>query len=137
MKIFICCSKHFYDKIEPIREYLESKGHIITLPNSYNNPFLEEELKQKSKEKHIAFKSEMIRLQEEKVKNNDAILVLNYNKNGQQNYIGGGTFLEMYEAFKQNKKIFLYNPVPEGMLKDEIVGFNPVLIEGDLEKIVG
>ena len=32
--------------------------------------------------------------------------------------------------------IFLYNEIPEGMLKDEIIGFNPVLIEGDVKKVV-
>jgi hypothetical protein len=52
-----------------------------------------------------------------------------------KNYIGGATFLEMYDAFRLGKKIYLYNDVPEGILKDEIVGFDPIVIDGDLEKV--
>ena len=65
----------------------------------------------------------------------DAVLVLNLEKNGVQNYIGVATFLEMYDAFRLNKKIFLYNDIPEGILKDEIIGFAPMLIKGDLSLV--
>jgi hypothetical protein len=34
--------------------------------------------------------------------------------------LGGATFLEMYDAFRLNKQIFLYNDIPEGMLYDEL-----------------
>ena len=67
MKIFICCSKHFYTKIQPIKEELEKKGHIITLPNSYENPLQEEQMKKLSPQHHIEFKQKMIRLQEKKM----------------------------------------------------------------------
>jgi hypothetical protein len=69
------------------------------------------------------------------VTENDAVLVLNFDKDGYKNYIGGATFLEMYDAYKLNKKIFLYNDIPEGILKDEIGGFCPTIINGDLEII--
>ena len=42
MKIFICASKHLYNRVALIKETLEKKGHIITLPNSYDNPQKEE-----------------------------------------------------------------------------------------------
>ena len=44
-------------------------------------------------------------------------------------------FLEMYDAFRLGKNIYLYNDIPEGMLYDEIEGFNPIIINGNLEKI--
>ena len=53
----------------------------------------------------------------------------------EKNYIGGATFLEIYDAFRLNKKIYLYNDIPEGMLYDEIQGFAPIIINGDLSKI--
>ena len=58
-------------------------------------------------------------------------------KDGQvlKNYIGGATFLEMYDAFRLGKKIFLYNEIPNGMLFDEIEGFNPIIINGNLDII--
>ena len=67
----------------------------------------------------------------------DAVLVLNYDKekNGKvyKNYIGGATFLEMYDAFRFGKKIFLMNDIPEGMLFDEIEGFGPVVLKENLD----
>ena len=41
----------------------------------------------------------------------------------------------MYDAFRLNKKIYLYNDIPEGMLYDEIQGFAPIVINGDLSKV--
>ena len=135
MKIFVCCSKSFYDKVIPIKEYLEIKGHEITLPNSHDDPGKEHRIMKESSDEHRTFKGEMIRLQGKKVSSVDAVLVLNYNKNGIENYIGGATFLEMFKAFELNKKLFLINPIPNGILRDEILGFNPIVINGDLELI--
>ena len=38
MKIFIICSKSFYNKIPSIKEHLEQTGHEIILPNCYDCP---------------------------------------------------------------------------------------------------
>jgi hypothetical protein len=61
--------------------------------------------------------------------------VLNFAKDRQENYIGGATFLEIYDAFKLDKKIFLYNDIPTGILYDELCGFSPIIIHGDLDKV--
>ncbi len=135
MKILICCSKFLYNRVPLIKEKLEKQGHMATLPNSYEEPLKEEEMKKISQEEHRRWKSDMIKLQAVKVKANDAVLVLNFDKNGQKNYIGGATFLEIFRAFELNKKIFLFNPVPEGILKDELMAMGPVIINGDLAKI--
>ncbi len=133
MKIFIICSKTFYKKIPSIKERLESNGHKITLPNCYDAP--ETESIYRGTEEHASWKSKMIKHSERVIAENEAVLVLNYNKNGIDNYIGGATFLEMYDAFRLGKKIYMINDIPEGLLKDEIIGFNPVIINGDLNKI--
>lgn len=77
----------------------------------------------------------MFKLQEKKILYNDAILVLNLEKKGQPNYIGGATFLEIFKAFELGKKIYLYNPVPENIFKDELVAMKPVVINGDISRI--
>ena len=81
----------------------------------------------------------MYKQSEETIKNMDAVLVLNYDKNKDgetyKNYIGGATFLEMYDAFRLNKKIFLINDIPEGMLFDEIEGFNPTVLNGNINLV--
>lgn len=132
MNIFIICSKHFYHLISPIKEELEKLGHKITPPNSFDDPFKEERLKEQSLEEHVNWKASMMRLHEPKVKANDAVLVLNYEKKGQQNYIGGATFMEIHTAWLLDKKIFLYNPIPDNIFTDELRGMNPTIINGDL-----
>jgi hypothetical protein len=136
MHIFLCASKHNYGRVLPIKEELEGRSHIVTPPNSFDEPLKEERMKELSPEKHRAWKADIMRLDKEKIRNNDAILVLNFEKGGQPNYIGGATFLEIYKAFDLGKKIYLFNPIPEGMLKDEIVGMGAVVINGDLSKII-
>ncbi len=136
MKIFIICSKVFYEKIPDIKKELELKGHEITLPNSYDDPFIEDKIREEGSQNHSKWKGDMFRHSIEVISKNDGVLVLNFEKNSIKNYIGGATFLEMYDAFRLEKKIFLYNDIPEGILKDEIIGFNPVLIKGDLEMVV-
>ena len=41
----------------------------------------------------------------------------------------------MYDAFRLGKKVFLYNDVPEGILHDEIRGFDPMVLNGNLLEI--
>ena len=92
MKIFIACSKHFYERIPEIENKLEELGHNVMMPNSYEEPFREEMMKELSLEDHIKFKQEMMRLHETKIKSVDLLLVLNFKKNNQPNYIGGSYF---------------------------------------------
>ncbi|MFC1623655.1 hypothetical protein ACFL05_00865 [Patescibacteria group bacterium] len=136
MKIFICASKHLYDYIPDVKNKLEEIGHEITLPNCFDDPMMEERIKSENPEQHSCFKSEMLRKQEQKVKNNDAVLVMNYEKKGQENYIGGATFLEIFKAFELGKKIYLMNPIPQNIFEDELKGMSPVVIFEDLTKVV-
>ncbi len=135
MKIFVCCSKHFYHQLAPVITQLERNGHTITPPNSYDDPFKEEKMKVLGDKEHRAWKASMIRLQEEKVRANDAILVMNFEKNEMPNYIGGATFLEIFKAFELGRKVFLYNPIPHNIFSDELHAMDPCVIHGDLQKI--
>ncbi len=136
MKILIICSKKFYSNIPEIKNKLEAMGHNILLPNCYLDPGTEDRIRNLGVREHSDFKRRMFNQSENIISNIDSVLVLNFNKNGTDNYIGGATFLEMYDAFRMNKKIYLYNDIPEGILKDEIIGFSPILIKGDLTKIL-
>jgi len=135
MKILVICSKKFYDKIPEIKTELESLGHVIALPNCFDDPTTEDRYRNMGNKEHSKFKAEMFKQSASVIKDNDAVLVLNFDKHGMKNYIGGATFLEMYDAFRFEKKIFLYNDIPEGILTDEIVGFGPAVINGDLSRI--
>ena len=139
MKILIICSKKFYSKIEEVKQELENKGNEIFLPNCYDDPTIEQRMLDLGKEEHQKFKAKMYKQSEEIISKMDAVLVLNLDKEKDgkilKNYIGGATFLEMYDAFRLGKKIFLYNDIPEGMLYDEIKGFSPIIINGNLDLI--
>jgi len=139
MKVLIICSKQFYSKIEEIKEILKSRNIEVFLPNCYDDPSTEERMWKLGKKEHQEFKAKMYKQSEETIKNMDAVLVLNYDKNKDgeiyKNYIGGATFLEMYDAFRLDKKIFLMNDIPEGMLFDEIEGFNPIVLNGNINLV--
>lgn len=136
MKIFIICSKKFYNRIPDIKASLEAMGHEIVLPNCYDDPSREAYAKSLGQEAHAKFKSEMYGQSKDIIDGADAVLVLNFDKDEvQKNYIGGATFLELYDAFLMGKQIYLYNDIPTGMLYDEIVGFNPTILNGNLNLI--
>ena len=130
MKILIICSKKFYPEIKEIKKKLERRGHIISLPNSYEDPEAEERSWKMGI--HSEFKKRMFNQSRYTIEQMDAVLCLNFNKGKLKNYIGGATFLELYEAFMNNKKIYLYHKIPDGILYDELSGFNPIVINEDL-----
>ena len=139
-KIMIICSSNFYDRIPSIKDILEKKYDLI-MPNGYGEEENDKEYSNMTDEEYMAFFKEMFHMSRNKIKDVDACLVLNFDKNKRgttyYNYIGASTFLEMYEAFMGDKKIYLYNDLPDknNMLYDEIKGFNPVILNGDLDKI--
>jgi len=68
--------------------------------------------------------------------NSDGILVLNFDKKGIKNYIGGNVLMEIGYAHVHDKKIFLLNPIPEEVsYADEIKATYDVVLNGDLNNI--
>lgn len=66
----------------------------------------------------------------------DAVFVLNLDKHGIANYIGGNTFLEIGFAHVLGQKIFLLNPIPDiQFYKTEIEAMEPVILNGDLSLV--
>ena len=139
MKVLIICSTSFYDKVDGIMKKLVENGHEVITPNCYDAPVTSEDNQKKSDEEYFAFFKEMYIESREKISTIDAVLVLNYTKvkNGIElkNYIGASTFLEIYEAFMQNKKIYVMNDLPDGMLYDDLKGMNPIIIHEDINII--
>lgn len=139
MKIMLICSTACYGYVADIKEKLEKMGHYIFVPNSYDRPVTNDDNKEMSEEEYLEFFKTMFHESRNKIKDVDAVLVLNFDKvkNGEvlENYIGASTFLEMYEAFMNNKKIFMMNGYPDNLLLDEIKGFAPILINGDLNLV--
>jgi len=139
MKITLCGSLTFINEMNDVKEKLENMGHEALLPLSAEMGQTKEFWQNKKKvdfESFVNEKERRIRDHFEKIKSSDTILVLNYDKNGKENYIGGNTFLEMAIAFEHNKKIFLLNPSPEeSPYLDEIQSMKPTVINNDLKKV--
>lgn len=142
MKITICNSVHFHEEAEQTKKILEQQGHqAVTHPmevelRGKTIPVIEYYKARKSgwddeieKVKHDAIKEHF-----NKIKESDAILVLNYDKDGKENYVGGNTFMEIGAAFLLNKKIFMLNPISEELpYAEEIKGMKPTILNGDLK----
>lgn len=140
MKIFIACSKWSYKYVNNIKKQLEFIGYEVLLPNFFDTPMIEEEIKTNlTKEQHVDFCRKSFLESQAKTKNSDAILVANFDKEKDgviyENYIGAATFLEMYDSYNLSHPIYLYNNIPNNMLYDEIEGMNPIVLNGNLFKI--
>ena len=71
-----------------------------------------------------------------KIDASDCVLITNYEKKGIDNYTGGNTFLEMGYAYGTGKKIFILHQLPkESPYIEEILGMQPIVLEGDISKI--
>lgn len=81
-------------------------------------------------------KTALMRGHFDEVQNGDAILVLNYEKHGTQNYIGGNVLMEMALAFHLHKPIYLLNGIPdESSFIEEIIGLQPIVLSGKFKDI--
>lgn len=66
----------------------------------------------------------------------DAVLIVNLDKKGVKNYIGGNVLMEMGQAYVNDKKIYLLNDIPISMpYLDEIKAMDPICLHGNLENI--
>ena len=140
--ITICCSASFYKQALDIQARLQKRGFKVKIPHTANKmkksgDFAVETYKTWFKNpKDYAKKARLMRQHFKKVLECDAILVLNYEKNGMEGYIGGNGLMEMALAFHYKKPIYVLNPVFESSpLYEEILGMNPVFLNGELSKL--
>ena len=145
MKIVICLSVVFSDKIIEVSKFLKHRGDEVDIPYiSKKIEAGEVSLEQYNKDKEEVGDTkyresasiDMIKRYYGLIGSCDAIVVLNYNKKSIENYIGGSVLMEMGFAYAMDKKIYLLNPIPKMSYFDEIIAMKPVIVNGDLSKIV-
>lgn len=137
MRITICGSMQFHKQMREVQERLKAMGHKAFVPKSielmdtqgYVHP-TEDEERIDAKIQH-----DFIREHFRKIEQAESILILNYDKKGIKNYIGGNTFLEMGLAFWLGKKVYLLHPIPEMDYKTEMHAMQPIVLNGDLGKL--
>jgi hypothetical protein len=135
MKIFICGSMSFAKRMLETKERLEGIGHLVSLSpdtvDCVNNPELNMDMRHclETNVQEKCFKD---------IAESDAILVLNYEKDGINGYIGGATLMEIGLAQHLGKKIYLLNPpaeIKEQRYALEVHLARPVILNGDLRLI--
>jgi len=137
MTITICGSMQFHHEMAQIQYMLEEAGHMVLVPKDLTI-LAQNETYMDTDEERITTKIEhdFIREHFKKIERSDAIVVLNYEKKSVPGYIGGNTFLEMGHAFGLDKKIYLLYSVPEMDYSVEMHSMQPVILNGDLQKLV-
>lgn len=119
----------FAKEILVTRDRLVEAGNTVIVPHDAeiyaNDP-------SKLDSKWEKTEQDLIRRYFKEIEQSDAILVLNMTKNGIANFIGGNSFLEMAFAHVLNKTIYLYNPIPDVLYRDEMMAMKPVVLSGNL-----
>lgn len=136
MKIGVSGSMQYTEKLLEIAEQLRAMGHQVFTPQNterYIGKTDEEKEEIKLDEK---YNNDAIREFWRPMQDADALIVVNYDKHGIKNYIGGNAFLEMGFAYVLNQKIYLMNPIPDiPYYGTEIIAMQPIVLNGDLNKI--
>ncbi len=135
-KIIICGSISASDEIIKIQKQLELKGFEVEIPwgvkKYMNNNFVHVAESERAKDKKD---NDLIKDYYEKIKQYDLVLVVNIEKKGIPNYIGGNTFLEIGFAHVLGKIVYILNPLPEIGYKDELEAMSPIILNNDLNLI--
>lgn len=136
MKITICGSMVFAQEMLDIQKQLDELGHEAIVPidvlDCLKDPSLNESIA------HCQSYGDIDKDHFNKVAASDAVLILNYPKNGLNGYVGGATLTELGVARHLDKKIFILHDLPnEADLRYalEIKLMKPIILKGDISKI--
>ena len=140
MIITICGSAYFNPKVKELRNELTRKGYKVYSSAWTDLAVKEIEARKNDRKKFMnELKPKLIFEHFDKILESDAILVVNQEKNGIKNYIGGNTFAEIMFAYYYKKKIFFLNPIPRHemfyYIMDELEVVKPIVINGNLDLI--
>lgn len=136
MKIGIIGSMQFTEKMLEVRDSLNKMGHEAFVTDLHMALVGKNDEEKEKIKLHQKNNMDAIREFWRAMQGADAVLVLNYDKKGIKNYIGGKTLMEIGFAHVLNQKVFLLNPIPEiEFYKTEIEAIKPIIINGDLFKI--
>ncbi len=133
MIITLCGSLSFKQQMLIAGKQLEAVGHTILYPAGISDPTLTTSA---SSAQELRLKHDLIARHFRKIEQSEAILIINCDKNGIRNYIGGNTLMEIGFAHVLRKKIFLLNPIPDiEFYKSEIEAVTPIIINNDISKV--
>jgi len=136
MKIGVAGSMQYTEEMARVCWELEKLGHTVFM-SKFKDAYVGKSDEEKEELKlHHKYNFDAIKEFWKPMQDADALLVVNLDKHGIKNYIGGNSFLEMGFAHVLGQKIYLMNPIPDmPYYGTEIIAMKPVVINGELEKI--
>ncbi len=129
--ITICGSMKLIEKMKEIEQNLKDLGFDVLLPNTSEVS----DYTIMSESEQYSHKNRMIIDHLDKIRQGDAILVVNDRLKDIDSYIGANSFLEIGFAYSMGKKVFLFNEIPQQPNSVEIGGMLPICLKGDLSFI--
>ncbi len=143
MKIYVLGSTAFMHSMVAARDELKKTGFDGWIHPDYdayvsgNHPdLLRHKNLNKGEKAQIKRDRNYFKVHYENILISDAILIVNMNKKGIENYIGGNALIEMGQAYVNDKRIFLLNYLPKELpYIDEIEAMDPICLGGNIAKI--
>jgi hypothetical protein len=140
--VTICSSANFYQQAVDIQAAIENRGFACIIPQTAEKMKASGDFDVSHYKtwfgdaKDYPKKATLMRDHFNEVYKGDVALVLNFEKHGEANYIGGNVLMEMALAFYFNKPIFIYNEIPErSKFLEEILGMQPTVLHGQLDAL--
>lgn len=141
--VAICSSANFYRQAVDVQDFLEDAGYEAIVPitaermkasgdfdASHYRTWLTD-----SNDYHK--KTTLMKTHFKEVEKGDVCLVLNYEKHGIQNYIGGNVLIEMALALYLDKPIIILNEIPEeSNFLEEIIAMDPIVVHGNNDELL-
>lgn len=141
--ITVCSSATFYKHVVELKNQLENMGFTVLVPamalqmqkdNDYDVTHYKTWLVGSN---DYEKKAEYMHGHFDEVARADAILVVNDEKHGVPNYIGGNVLMEMALAFHMHKPIFVFNGLPANTpFDEELRGLLPVVLHGTISNFM-
>ncbi|MCX6795685.1 MAG: hypothetical protein NT165_03110 [Candidatus Falkowbacteria bacterium] len=137
MKIVICGSMKFSFEMLTLKSQLNALGFNQVIVPHNTEKYASHEWGQESRAESTENKinHDLIRAYYQEIFEADAVLVANYDKNGVNNYVGGNSFLEAAFAHVLRKDLYFLHEVPDMSYSDEMRALQPIVLDGDLQKI--
>jgi len=120
-KIVLCGSKKFIPKFFELEKKLKEMGYSVVVPREFIVDMPKKE-------------ASLLHFSEIEKDDVDALLIVNENKNGQENYIGANGFAELAFGFYKGREIFLLNDIYEPF-EEELVAWEVITLKGEIEKV--
>lgn len=139
MNVMLLGSMTFAREMLKTKEELEKLGHIGDIPFDVEKHIKDEDLIDDLERNYkYCIEGDVIKEAFRQVAQNDAVLILNYPKNGISGYIGTSTLMEMGLAYWLGKKIFVLHEIPserEHRWAHEVRIMQPTILSGDISSI--